>query len=614
MDPNLVWFILLNPLIATALIHLVTRKSPGTSTFISVASSVFGLIAAFGVFSSGSGGQGHSAQSLEIPWLDFGPALRVPIGLMIDDLSKLMLLVVTGIGAAVHIYSTIYMGEDDSKSRYFGNLSLFMFSMLGIVLANNFVMMFIFWELVGFSSYLLIGHWFTRESAAAAANKAFITNRIGDFGFMLGILMVWAWAGSLVFPEIRTMVDKDLLNINQGYLTAAMLLVFCGAVGKSAQVPLHVWLPDAMEGPTPVSALIHAATMVAAGVYMLARVFFLINISPDAKFVIAGIGAVTALLAALMATQQDDIKRILAYSTLSQLGYMIMAIGLAAPGAAMFHLFTHAFFKALLFLGAGAIIHVLHHEQNIWKMGGLRKSMRVTFLTFAAGYLALIGCPGLAGFFSKDLILAAAAKANIGIFLVAVFTAFLTAFYMTRLLVVAFLGNARTPEAEHGHDGPRRMTWPLIILAVFSVIAGYGVIASRAVGPEYHEALEKLHHGAGSSWAMVLGTLAFLAGTTAGYVLYVGKDKDPILIPAFKNKFYFDELYAALIAGTQDLLAKLGAFADKWIVDGVLVRVSSGAVWGLGFVLRFFQFGNLQGYAFLFAAGVVALIYFMVFS
>jgi NADH-quinone oxidoreductase subunit L len=609
MDPYLAWFILFNPLVATALIHLVMRRSSGNSIFFSVASSVFGLIAAIGIFSTRLGQGG--TYSVEFPWLDFGPALRVPIGLLIDDLSKLMLLVVTGIGAAIHIYSTVYMEADESKPRYFGNLSLFMFSMLGIVLANNFVMMFIFWELVGVSSYLLIGHWFTRNSAADAANKAFITNRIGDFGFMLGILMVWAWAGTVVFPEIGARLTT--LNINQGYLTFAMLLVFCGAIGKSAQVPLHVWLPDAMEGPTPVSALIHAATMVAAGVYMLARVYFLIGLTPDAQFVIAGIGAMTALLAALMATQQDDIKRILAYSTLSQLGYMIMAIGLAAPAAAMFHLFTHAFFKALLFLGAGAIIHVLHHEQDIWKMGGLSKSMRMTFLTFAAGYLALVGCPGLAGFFSKDLILTAAFQKNIGIFLLAVFTAFLTAFYMTRLFVVVFLGKARTHEAEHGHDGPPRMTWPLIVLAVFSVFAGWDFMA-KAVGHDYHEVLHKLHDGPGSNWSMWLGTLAFLAGTAAAYFLYAGKEKDPILIPPFKNKFYFDELYAALIAGTQDLLAKFGAFADKWIVDGVLVRVSSGAVWGLGFVLRFFQFGNLQGYAFLFAAGVVALIYFMVFA
>jgi len=610
MDSNLVWFVLCSPLVGAALIHLVFRKSAGTATFISVMSSVVGLFAAIGVFTMGA--DHGPAPVIEVPWIDFGPALRVPIGLMVDDLSKLMLLVVTGIGAMVHIYSTVYMEHDESKARYFGNLSLFMFSMLGIVLANNFVMMFIFWELVGVSSYLLIGHWFTKESAAAAANKAFLTNRIGDFGFMLGILMVWAWMGTVVFPEIEA--GLPVANIHQGYLTAAVLLVFCGAVGKSAQLPLHVWLPDAMEGPTPVSALIHAATMVAAGVYMLARVFFLIQLTPGAQTIIAVIGGLTALLAALMATQQDDIKRILAYSTLSQLGYMVMAVGLAAPAAGMFHLFTHAFFKALLFLGAGAIIHALHHEQDIWKMGGLSKSMKVTFLTFAAGYLALIGCPGLAGFFSKDLILVAALQKNVGLFLIAVFTAFLTAFYMTRLFVVVFLGKPRTPAAEHGHDGPVRMVGPLVILAFLSLVAGYGFIADGAMGHKYHEALHALHAAKGATLAMIFGTLAFVAGAGAGYVLYVGREKDPILIPPFKQKFYFDELYAALIAGTQDLLAKLSAFADKWIIDGVLVRVSSGAVWGLGFVLRLFQFGNLQGYAFLFGAGVVALIYFMVFA
>jgi NADH-quinone oxidoreductase subunit L len=503
----------------------------------------------------------------------------------------------------------VYMEHDDSKSRYFGNLSLFMFSMLGIVLANNFVMMFIFWELVGVSSYLLIGHWFTRDTAAEAANKAFMTNRIGDFGFMLGILMIWAWTGSVVFPEIAGKLGG--LNINQGYVTAASLLVFCGAVGKSAQMPLHVWLPDAMEGPTPVSALIHAATMVAAGVYMLARVFFLLTLSPAAQTVIAVVGGITALMAALMATQQDDIKRILAYSTLSQLGYMVMAVGLAAPGAAMFHLFTHAAFKALLFLGAGAIIHMLHHEQNIWNMGGLSKSMRWTFATFAIGTLALTGCPGLAGFFSKDLILVAAYQQNIVLFLLAVFTAFLTAFYMTRLLVVVFFGDARTESAGHGHDAPLRMTIPLVVLAVLSVILGY---FGGMLGHDMHEELEALHSGPGSTLAMILGTLAFLIGTASGALLYLGKHKDPIFIPPFKNKFYFDELYAALIAGTQELLAKIGAFADKWIIDGLFVRVSSGAVWGLGFGLRLFQFGNLQAYAFLFGVGVVAMIYFMVFA
>ena len=607
MDPQVAWFILLNPLVAAAAIHLLARKSPSTSTFISVMSSILGLIAAFGAF-SWRGGHGP-APVYEVPWIDFGPALRVPIGILIDDLSKVMLLVVSGIGAAVHIYSTVYMEHDESKSRYFGNLSLFMFSMLGIVLANNLVMMFIFWELVGVSSYLLIGHWFTRESAADAANKAFITNRIGDFGFMLGILMIWAWAGTVVFPEIAAYIPTA--SIIQSHLTVAVLLIFCGAVGKSAQFPLHVWLPDAMEGPTPVSALIHAATMVAAGVYMLARVFFLINLSPTAQSVIAGVGGITALLAALMATQQDDIKRILAYSTLSQLGYMVMAVGLASPGAAMFHLWTHAFFKALLFLGAGAVIHVLHHEQNIWRMGGLSRSMRLTCGAFAIGTLALTGFPGFAGFWSKDVILIAALEKNFMLFLLATFTAFLTAFYMTRLFVVAFLGKARTAEAEHGHDGPIRMTGVLLILAILSVIAGFfGVV----LGHELHESVEHLHHAKSAAIAMTLGILAFAVGTVTAFMLYRGKEADPILIPPFKNKFYFDEIYAALIAGTQEVLAKLSAFIDKWIIDGVLVRVSSGAVWGLGFVLRFFQFGNLQGYALLFGAGVVALIYFMVFS
>ncbi len=607
MDPHLPWFILLNPLISAALIHLVLRRAPGTSAAVSVMSACFGLLAAVGIWFSGEPGT-----PIEVPWLDFGPALRIPIGFIIDPLSKLMLLVVTGIGALIHIYSLVYMEHDESKSRYFGNLSLFMFSMLGIVLANNFAMMFIFWELVGVSSYLLIGHWFQRDSAAAAANKAFITNRIGDFGFMLGILMVWSVTGSVVFPEIAAKIGT--LNLSAGFLTAATLLVFCGAVGKSAQLPLHVWLPDAMEGPTPVSALIHAATMVAAGVYMLARVYFLVALSPDAQTVIAWIGIVTAVFAALMATQQDDIKRILAYSTLSQLGYMISAIGLAAPGAAMFHLFTHAFFKALLFLGAGAIIHALHHEQDIWRMGGLSKKMRLTFLTFTAGYLALIGCPFFSGFFSKDLILLAAWQSDKTIFAIGLVTAFLTAFYMTRLFVVVFLGKARTDEAKHSHDGPPAMTGPLVILGIFAVIAGWPILQQYALGREFSHALHQIHGGDGATIVMILATLAFLGGAAGAYVLYSGKVKDPILIPLFKNKFYIDELYAALIAGTQDLLARISGWFDKWILDGIGVRGLSGATWGTGFVLRFLQWGNLQAYSFLFGVGVVALIYFMVFA
>ena len=590
------WFILLAPLVSAVLIQLFTRKSHGLSATISVAAVCFSLLASVFVFFGPD-----SAKPNEIPWIDL-PGLHVPIGVMIDDLSKVMLLVVTGIGALVHIYSLVYMKGDDGEARFFGNLSLFMFSMLGIVLADNFGMMFIFWELVGVSSYLLIGHWHTRDTAAAAANKAFLTNRIGDFGFMLGILMVWSAVGSVVFDQIA--INRHLLTANPVFLTTAVLLIFCGAVGKSAQVPLHVWLPDAMEGPTPVSALIHAATMVAAGVFMLARISFLIEPSPTAQTVIATVGAVTALLAALMATQQDDIKRILAYSTLSQLGFMIMAIGLAAPGAAMFHLFTHASFKALLFLGAGAIIHALHHEQDIWKMGGLKDKMKWTFLTFTAGYLALIGCPGLSGFVSKDAILMAAYNRSMLFFLPALLTAFLTAFYMTRLFVVVFLGEGRSDAAKHGHDGPAPMTVPLIILGVLSVISAYRT--SHYFLWEHEEA----HHVI----VPVLAIGAFLAGTAGGWMLYKGQAKDPILIPLFKNKFYIDELYAALIAGTQDLLATMSGWFDKWILDGLFVRGLSGAAWGTGFVLRFAQIGNLQAYAFLFGLGVVGLIYFLVFA
>jgi len=604
MDARFPWFILLAPLVSAVIIQLFTRNSRSFSATISVAAVCFSLLASLFVF---PGGEGTS----EVPWLDFGPAFRVPLGVTIDGLSKVMLLVVTGIGALIHIYSLVYMGEDEGEARYFGNLSLFMFSMLGIVLANNFAMMFVFWELVGLSSYLLIGHWFTRDAAAKAANKAFLANRIGDFGFMFGILMVWSATGTVVFSEIEKALPT--LSLTAGFLSVTTLLIFCGAVGKSAQLPLHVWLPDAMEGPTPVSALIHAATMVAAGVYMLARVSFLVGTSETAQTVIAWVGIMTAVLAALMATQQDDIKRVLAYSTLSQLGYMISAIGLAAPGAAMFHLFTHAFFKALLFLAAGVIIHVLHHEQNIWKMGGLSQKMRLTFFCFAAGYLALIGCPFLSGFFSKDVILLAAYHHRAMIFVLALLTAFLTAFYMTRLFVVVFLGKNRTELAAHGHDGPPAMSIPLVILAVLSVIGGYGVLASRAVGETLWHSVEQVEALGSTGIVTTLATFAFLFGTGGAFLIYRGQSKDPILIPLFKNKFYFDELYAALIAGSQDLLASLSRFLDQWLIDGILVRGLSGGAWAVGFTLRFLQLGNLQAYAFLFGFGVIVMIYLLVF-
>src|SRR6266487_15983 len=394
------WLILVVPLASAVVITLFTLRWKALSSFISVAAVLISFICSCLIFTQ----SGISAR--EFTWIDFGGVFRVPLGFVLDNLSKTMLVLVSGVGSLIHIYSLGYMRDDEGKSRFFAALSLFMFAMLGIVLSNNFVMLFIFWELVGFTSYVLIGHWFKRDAAADAAKKAFITTRIGDFGFMLGILMVWAATGSVVFAEIAPRLS--ILTSHPAFLTTAALLIFCGAVGKSAQFPLHVWLPDAMEGPTPISALIHAATMVAAGVYMLVRVGFIIQTSQTALLVIAWIGTITAVMSALIATQQSDIKRILAYSTLSQLGYMVMAVGLASNEAAIFHLFTHAFFKALLFLAAGSVIVMLHHEQNIWKMGGLSRNLPITFLTFVAGALALIGCPPFSGFFSKDAILAVA--------------------------------------------------------------------------------------------------------------------------------------------------------------------------------------------------------------
>jgi NADH-quinone oxidoreductase subunit L len=523
---------------------------------------------------------------------------------MIDSFSKTMLFIVTGVGLLIHVYSLGYMQEDRGRSRYFAGLSLFMFSMLGIVLANNFIMMFIFWELVGVSSYILIGHWFDRPSAADAANKAFIVNRIGDFGFMLGILMVWSASGTVMFDELSS--KWTTLGLGAGYTTIAALLIFCGAVGKSAQFPLHVWLPDAMEGPTPVSALIHAATMVAAGVYMLARVFFLFAGSGTALTVVLWIGLITSLLAALMATQQDDIKRILAYSTLSQLGLMVSAIGLGVPVAALFHLFTHAFFKALLFLGAGSVIHSLHNEQNIWQMGGLQKKMPITFWTFLIGALALSGCPPLAGFWSKDGIVAAAFEYNAASALVISVINFFTAFYMARLFFVAFLGAPRSEIAGHAHESPPVMTAPLLILAIPSLIAGLPVVS--------HIFFSEVESSEPSIPAIVVSLAVFLGGAFAGFALYRGKTSDPLNIPLFEHRFYIDQFYASLVKWTQDSLAGIAAFVDRWVIDGGIVRGIGGTTWGFGFALRFLQIGNLQAYAFLFGFGVVLLLYLILFA
>src|SRR5207249_2968735 len=585
------------PLVSAIAITLFTLRSRALSSFISIGAVLGSFLCSCLIFTR----QGISAR--EFNWIDFVGVFRVPFGFVLDNLSKTMLVLVSGVGSLIHIYSLGYMRDDEGKSRYFAALSLFMFAMLGIVLSNNFVMLFVFWELVGFTSYVLIGHWFERDAAADAAKKAFITTRIGDFGFMLGILMVWAATGSVVFAEIAPRLST--VTSHPAFLTTAALLIFCGAVGKSAQFPLHVWLPDAMEGPTPVSALIHAATMVAAGVYLLVRVAFLIQASQTALLVIAWTGTITALLGALMATQQSDIKRILAYSTISQLGYMVMAVGLTSNEAAMFHLFTHAFFKALLFLAAGSVLVSLHHEQDIWKMGGLAPKLKITFATFAVGALALVGCPPFSGFFSKDAILALAYQHNAPIFVIGLTTAFLTAFYVSRAVVVVFLGKPRSEVARAGKESPLVMIIPLLILALFALIAGFKTVAQKfLVVPHEKETVFTVP---------ALALIALILGVGIGCLLYRNRERDPLHVDLIRRRFYFDEFYEWLINRTQGLLARIAAFFDRWIINAGAVRGVSGGTFGIGALLRLFQVGNLQAYAFLFGLGIVALIYFTLF-
>ena len=534
---NPVWIILFAPLCAAAAITLLTQRWKLLSAFVSCGAILTGFVLTLQLFAQ----QGRWQSPEPLQWLVVDDVVKIEFGATVDRLSILMLLVVTGVGSAIHIYSLGYMKGDPGFSRFFACLSLFTFSMLGIVLSNNFIQIFIFWELVGVSSYLIIGFWFEKDSAAEAGKKAFLTNRIGDFGMMLGVLLLWTQTSTFSFAEL----PAKIAGIPACTLTVIGLLIFCGAVGKSAQFPLHVWLPDAMEGPTPVSALIHAATMVAAGVYMLCRIFFLIEGS-GAMEVIAWIGGFTALMAATIAIAQNDIKRILAYSTLSQLGYMVMAVGLAGRTPAMFHLTTHAFFKALLFLGAGSVIVGMHHEQDIWKMGGLRKKMPVTFITFMIGTLALAGVYPLSGFYSKDQILLLALEHNKALFVMGAFTAFLTAYYMGRECFVVFFGKPRDHHAyDHAHESPVVMTLPLVFLAVLSIAGGWGDYVPHFLKPD----APAEHHEAWKGFAL-------LAIPAAGFLLsakiYLRADASDAPVKAafgrawtwVENKYYFDELYA----------------------------------------------------------------------
>ena len=542
-----------------------------------------------------------------------------------------MLVLVTGVGGLIHIYSLGYMRNDAGKSRYFAALSFFMFSMLGIVLANNFVMLFIFWELVGLSSYLLIGHWYERPAACSAATKAFIVNRVGDFGFMLGLLLVWSSFGSLDYDEMFARAHEsagDVINVlgpfggawHVSVLTLICVLLFTGAVGKSAQVPLHVWLPDAMEGPTPISALIHAATMVTAGVFMVARLAPLYNLSPVAMAVVAITGGVTMVVGATIALTQTDIKRVVAYSTVSQLGYMIMACGLGAYAAGMYHLLTHGAFKALLFLGCGSVIIALHHEQDMRRMGGLKDKLPVTYWTFVVGSLALAGFPLTSGFFSKDNLLVSAWSAGpLGqcLTILGLVTAFMTAFYSFRLVFVMFWGPLHVDphHATHIQEPSKIMTLPLIVLAVLSIVTGYLGIP-EFLGPMFEtDAGGAAHEGGAAIGIMVVATGLGLLGIGGAYYVYVLNPALPdqfarrwqSLYRASLNKWYVDEAYdRTIVRPTFSAATELWKRVDVNVIDGAVNGVARAIAWG-GWLLRVMQSGQTQHYALGMALGAVVL-------
>ncbi len=615
--------LLLLPLFSALSILLFKRLLKGASVAISVGSSAVCFVLALLMLGS------SDSVTLIAPFIQV-PGLTAALEALVDSQSRGMIFIVQSIGLLVHLFSLGYMKDDEARERFFGALSLFMFSMNGIVLAANLFMAFIFWELVGLSSFLLIGHWFEKPSAAEAAKKAFLTNRIGDFGFMIGILCLFmANHGDVSFSGLKESLASGPLHetarLHSGLMFLAAMGVFMGAVGKSAQFPLHVWLPDAMEGPTPVSALIHAATMVAAGVYMLVRCSFVIEASPSAALWIAWTGGITALMAALIAVRQDDIKRVLAYSTLSQLGYMVMAVGLvasqagaqhdsASPGhPAMFHLYTHAFFKAMLFLGSGAVIYACHHEQNIWKMGGLRRHMPVTFATFALGTLALAGLPLTSGFFSKEAILGVAYEVKgpwlAPLFWIAVLTATLTAFYMTRMFCVAFLGKSRSEHASHATEVPAVMALPLVVLALLTLLSPWDWAARllSAMKPD---------HAAPHLTVLSASLLALGVGVGGGWRLYRNAESDPLAGRPWsrwlENKFYFDELYQGIVHLVQDGMAWLISGLDRGLIDGLVARLPASIAGRFGQRLRALTGGQLQAYGFFLGLGLIWLIYELV--
>ena len=575
---------------------------------MSVATSGGILVFAFYLIFNDAG----EVYSWQATWMKMsGWELR--FGFLIDGPARLLLFVVSFVGFLIHVFSLGYMADDEAKARYFGGLSIFMFSMIGITLADNLIMIFVFWELVGFSSYLLIAHYLTTEDAASASRKAFIVNRIGDFGFLIGIVLTYWAFGTVNLLELADLVDFDPSLIS----TFLGLMLACGFIGKSAQFPLHVWLPDAMAGPTPVSALIHAATMVAAGIFLLVRIEFMFT--DQALSFLTILGAGMGLYAGFCALVQRDIKKILAYSTLSQLGYMAAAFGLGMPGLAMFHLMTHAFFKALMFLGSGSVIHACHHEQDIFKYGGLRKTMPVTALTFLVGVLAISGVNFLSGYFSKDAILLSAYNTDMPIFIILYAGAILTAFYMFRLYFITFEGKARSSKASQAHENGALMTGPLVILAALAIFGGYHSLFPSAIVDSILPNIESVAAMPNHLWMVVLGTFAWIVGVIAAKNIY-GRveevdplsEKLPLFFEICKSKLFFDQIYGFYVNRIQDPVARFFEVLELLFISGLMVRGTAGAAGILALLARVCYVGKIHSYTFWFVAGTIGFLAYAV--
>jgi NADH-quinone oxidoreductase subunit L len=637
---NILWLIPLLPLLGAIINGFVGKRlSKGVIGAIASGSVAISFVISVGAFIQMLGLPEEQLPVIRdyFMWIQAG-TFEASFGFRLDHLSGLMILIVTGVGFLIHVYSTAYMHDEPGFYRFFAYLNLFMFSMLTLVLANNFLLMFVGWEGVGLCSYLLIGFWFKKQSAADAGKKAFIVNRIGDFGFLLATMLIFYTFKSVDYERVFTAaanMPADQLGVI-GTITAICLLMFVGATGKSAQIPLYVWLPDAMEGPTPVSALIHAATMVTAGVYMVARSSALFDRAPGALLVVAVIGAATALIAASIALVQTDIKKVLAYSTVSQLGYMFLACGAGAYAAGVFHLMTHAFFKALLFLGAGSVIHGMSGIQDITKMGGLRREMPWTFRTFLIGTLAIAGIPGLAGFFSKDMILAGVWHShNFGkvLWAVGLLTAGMTSFYMFRLLILTFFGNPRYThhDVHHVHESPSPMLLPLIVLAILSIVAGYVGIPPALGGHERIAEFLNLgtpaaegaeHPGLALEWILMGSSIAAAGiGLLIAYICYVKSPELPRRIAAsaaalysiLTAKYYVDEIYETILVWPIVATSRefLWQFVDVSVIDGAVNGVGQG-VRSLAGGLRHMQTGYVRTYAgWLLLGGVLIVAWFL---